>query len=539
MASYTDFGSKSVWVEAHQGGSFSAASRARRFFTGTDEIRACLGSEYFRINTQMAISPDSLGEIIQDEVTSAAPGNTVIAPIGIVEDENNETGRYFFLHYVDVGGTSTPSGVFVYDSPYDGELPSGTGVLNWDHQIPLPKYVEKSCRVVNIGFTSDSAEKPGRTFLYYILSSASASKIYVVQLPDPGDPASTEAPKLVASLSFLVDDRIYAVPSGDGLVTLYVGDHDPSHQKRTHAIVHDPKTNTVIRPEKIVAQGSIPFSRSYGACVGREYWNSSTTVVLLEADISWNEGGSFLPQARVAGLYTQGPGAQAETGSSWTVAIFSGNGYTLEDSVRIDSGDVFAWMGSTYATSLGGLSNVSVVPTMISRVGRLPEDLASKYGGRAEFDVSISYAVHFAVRPRVKDPVVEDVFVFRKDFSDIYNPAFGNNRITATPDHEVLNILGGPNSFRGIMGLLTPGTFEISAGSVENSQGFSISDGSVANRLDSWRVTDDNNASGEPGTPSAPSPPQNPSADTVHGVKASLISADRVFIVGWFHTGVL
>jgi len=149
-------------------------------FIGSGSVFAAIGSDSFRQDSHIAYNQAaSIGE----QIWSLSEVGDFVSTIGIVDDESNGVGRYFFMRYSNPGGTATPVAVSVYDSPFIDEVgPSSVVSDSWLPLVPLNSFVEQSMRVVNDGVNG--------TYLFYLAPTVEGnSQLNVVRLPDPGDPA--------------------------------------------------------------------------------------------------------------------------------------------------------------------------------------------------------------------------------------------------------------------------------------------------------------------------------------------------------------
>lgn len=544
---YSDYGNHETWIDALQGGSFCRVNRLSRFFTGSDDVFACLGSEFFRVDSQVAINDSVvLGTMILT-YSDVNEGVEKVSPVGIVEDEESEHGRYFLMKYVgDSEDVARPTTLVVYNSSYTAELDSVTIDDAWTPEFQLSFGTEQGMRVVNLGLV-DGGDSTGRTYLYYLESTPSATTIYYVNLPDEGEAVSTAAPVKVADLDLITKNRFYVVHVEGDIVALYVGDTDKAQARRTDVLIHNPVTNTVNFGPKTIAVGSIPFPQSYAACKGI----GDDLHIFLEPPSSWLAGwGTFLVDAPDTESELVPP-RRKSSGNSWVLASMIQGGRILEEQLLFDGTDVQPWMGSTGADFMGDKFRASVIPWFICRQTNPPEKFSSSHGISVTGDISHSYIFFTAVGIRNRSPEELITFVERVDNIADLRPAFGNSRATSSIENTSPPTFNGGQvpSQRTLTNLLVPGTFLIEPLQMTFVGEFNAltTIGSHAQRLDNWRLIDDNAPYGDPnlaGSTIAPPAPvgapgeHNACSDCAHGVKGDLFDGDLAVVVGWFVNGI-
>lgn len=543
---YSDYGNHETWIDALQGGSFCRVNRLNRFFLGSGDVYACLGSEFFRVDTQVGINDAvSLGTLIT-VYAGVGVGVEVVSPVGIIEDEESEHGRYFLLKYVgDALGTARPDSVIVYNSSYTAELDSVSIDTSWTPQFQLVLGAEQGMRVINLGLV-EGGDSTGRIYLYYLESTPSATTIYFIKLPDEGEAGSIEPPVKVVELDLITKNRFYVVHTGGDQVVLYVGDTDRAQVRRTEVLIHNPVTNTISFGPETLITGSIPFPQSYAACKGV----GDEVHLMLEPSSSWLAGwGTFLADSPDTETENVAP-LRRQSGNAWVLTSLIQGGRVLEDQLLFDGTDIQPWMGSTGADSMGDKFRASVVPWFLCRQSNPPGKFAVSHGVTLTTDESHVYSLSAAVGVRTRSPAELFAFVQRKDDISDLRPAFGNNRSTSNIEDSSPPTFSGGSvpSERPRTNLLVPGTLMIEPLQAVGVGNFNalMTIGSHAQRLDNWRMTDDNAPYGEPNLSGPILPPAIPSShsdhnacsDCAHGVQASLFDEDLGVVVGWFVNGL-
>lgn len=535
---YTDDGNHQTWVAAHQGGSYSRVSRTQRMFVGSRDIFAAAGGDSFRQDSHLAYdSATALGQQIPDAMTAGS----FISTIGIIEDEVTGHGRYFVMKYRDSGGTQKPQSVAAYDSPYTNELVGAALVDSWSPLVSLATFIEQSMRVVHTGLAAGS-------FLFYATQLPNRkSQINVVSLPDPGQPAHSDAPLTVASLDFEVVDRIYVVPR-NGTVWLYLGSSERSLSQKTYALEYDPHANKVTTSIREVVSDQLPFPRSYAACRGRSVFGEDPIHLALEPLRSWVQGAASSIDDDSNVRDTIPPAFRRVTGNAWVLASLNSNGYAVDDSVFFEGSDLKPWMGTAHADSQGGQMRVAAIPKFLERIAPPPDSYAANKT-TPQHDSSDAYVLQAQVVVRQEGLLTKQAFVYRKDNIEQIQPAFGNNRATSNVFDESPPDAGSGGSFedRKLTMLLVPGTILIEPQRAERVDSIppmrTVSP--VANRLRHWGLIDDSVFYGTPiaallgGLASLDPTDQDQSTDCIHGVQGDIFDPDLTVIVGWFTNGFL
>jgi hypothetical protein len=540
---YSDYGNHELWSSSLQGGSFCRVHQLYRYFYGFKDIYACIGSDNFRLDTQTKLNTNgSLGELLDGY--GDIPFNEVrVSPVGIIEDENSEHGRYFMMKYIgDAENRPTFTGLAVLNSEYGDELTSTTLDDAWIPQSTVIRGAEQGMRVVNVAGDEPAANS---TFLYYLESTAVATSVYFVAIPDAGEPASTVSPIKVATLDILAKNRFYAVPMEDGLVGLYVGDNDKAQTRRTVALVHDPRSGVVTTDPYTLIVDSLPFPRSYAGCRGR----GDEVHLILEPAASWREGWGTLESDRPDTEAEDVPPRMKSSGNKWVITSLIEGGRVLEDQIPFDGTDVQPWMGASWADSLGGRRRASVSPWFICRQTSPPEKFSDTHNSYVEEDTSYNYMLIATVGVRQQADDEENAFLQRADSITSLKPHFGNHRSTSgwvnTSDQPYVPGQSLPTE-RVLLDMMVPGSILLEPIETEPVGTFTpiITLGTQANRLDNWRLIDDNAPYGQTNTGVIPpaSPPEghsshNASTDCMHGAKASLFDDEYGVIVGWFYNG--
>lgn len=536
---YTDYGNHEAWTSALQGGSFCRVNRMYRFFEGTDDVRPCLGSDFFRLDSQISVNNSaSLGTIV-DDYSEQTPASTAMSPVGIVEDENSEHGRYFYLDYLaDGNGNMQVQSLKVADSSYTDELSVLSGVDSWVPPVTVEAGAELGMRVVNMG---RDLPAPNRTYVYYLETTATTSNIYFLGLPDSGDPASVAVPLKVAEIDVVTRDRFYVVYVRDNLVALYLGDSDRSQDRRTSLIVHDPTTNSVLFGPTVVSSGSIPFPQSYAACVGK----GDEIHMMLEPPASWRNGWATLNSDRPGSGGEAAAPRQKSSGNAWTLTTFIEDGTILEDQILFNGTDIQPWLGASSADSFGDRYRASVIPWFMGRQSAPPAKFAETFGNTPDFDTSCSYFLSASVGTRQPGTDEESNFLQRVDRIDDLRNTYGSHRSASNWENEISQP-NEPSDDRRKHNFLVPGTVMIEP--LEPAPvGLNIAMstlGTQAVRIDNWRLEDDDSSTGEPGPGflapvplNAHNPRHNPSTDCTHGVQAGFFDEGLAFVVGWFTNG--
>lgn len=491
-----------------------------------------MGSDNFRVDSQILVDPASpVGDLL-DSYTGVDPR---FSPIGIVEDENSEHGRYFMLEYADTGDTTLePTKVVVVNSAYDDELSaSSTVVDSWAPGVLINQGSEQGMRVINI---SGDTPAPERTFLYYLEERPTSTVVYYVRLPDEGEALSVEAPKIVAEIDTFSRSRFYVVHIEGNLVGLYVGDSEGTRTKRTMAMVHDPVANTLTTSPYTLVEDSLPYPRSYAACKGR----GDEVHIILEPSVSWREGWGSMDTS--PNNLTVPPELKS-SGNTWSIYSLIEGGRVIEDQLVFDGSDIQTWMGASWADASGGRHRASVIPWFMCRQTSPPSKFSSGYGIQPTEDNAFSYALTASVGTRQYVPADDLVFVQR--VGEV-NPTFGNHESTSSWQNSDSQAGIGSSADKAKFDLLVPGTILIEPLEAEASGTFApvSTAGTVANRLDDWRITDDNAYAGSPNAglyppvpPDELNPAQNPSTDCIHGVQANVFDESFAAIVGWFTNG--
>lgn len=491
-------------------------------------------------------------------------------PIGSFDDEISGVTRAIYGVY-ETSGTYRLTEIREAVIPFDDLTPS-LDQLVWAVPFTLPVGIQHSMRVatdsrlesgvLSYYGTADLLEDdqlPVCSWLYYILSSGDASRIYYVPInppvgfttPDGFDRG--QAPKLVCELPFAAEDRFYVVPSHEnpGRFILYIGDADRSPLRRTTVVVHEPSTGTVVRPAKVLIESASPFPRSYAAAPGRSEYNLPMTAVILEPDDSREGGGAIDLAQRHEAAFRTGYEWQP-SGSSWLLCSCVTDGYFLLDQQIIDNTQVAAYFGGGHAVNAGSWNKVRNWPTFLGRVEMPPPEvfdtsgvldgiLAAESVDADRPTISTEYMLHVSSGQRFDGDRAADAHRFRKGGSLLalgtYRPIFGGNQSETLLGSDL------PGLFPHYVG----GSLQLAhVGGVRLDDTFYASIGTVANRRDSWRL-DDENPFGWPGTSLAPNGSpldysfaaydalrKSASQDVVNGCKAALFAPDRVLIVGWY-----
>lgn len=533
---YSDDGNHQMWTDSHQGSGYSRVNRIHRFFVGSKEVLPSVGGDSFRVDSHAAHATTQIGEQILD---LSDAGASRVSTIAVVEDEHNGFGRYFCLEYDSEGGAMVPKRVKVYDSDYTAELEAVTVEDSWTPFVQLLPYVEQGMRVINLG----GAEK--RTFLFYLVPGPLSTKVNMVALPDPGVAASSAPPTEVIDLSFIVRDRIYVVQDSPSSVFLYIGDTERSPTQRTMVIRYDVDSKTVT-DNRVVVDGATPFPRSNTAARGRRQQDEVPVHLVIEPQSSWADSAGTNSDDFPSVDSEHAPLFRHTTGNAWKLLTVNQNGFTVEDTVTFEGSDIKPWLSGAEADAQGGQVRVAAVPRYLTRVSPPPEAYAALQSIPDE-DTSDVYIVHAAAMIRYQGIIEDDSFVYRQgqdDLSVFYRNVYGNSRSVSNvfegnpPDLDTTN--------RRDTTILVPGTILI-----ENAQSIPVSDlqpyrtiGTVANRLDAWRLEDNSTFHGEPyegaesDTGIAPTD-WDPSTDTIHGVQGDVFDEDRSIVVGWFTNGFL
>ncbi len=504
-----------LWVEPHQGGAYSGHNRVQRLWHGLTDLYPAIGSNQFRVATQLASTAGDLGEILTDPTTIPG-GQERVAAVGIVECPEQEAAFYYFAVYDDTG---RPIRVDYYRSPWSGELPVVAGAVftAWTAPYLLQVGAERSMRLVSVD---------GTVFLYYTLVSGTRSNLYMIELPQHGDPGSTEPAELVKTLDFRCSDRFYAVVtehSSGQRVSLYFGDVDLVTSRRTVVMTHNPVEHEIVRQPQQLVVGASPFPRSYAACLGARDDGLDAMILMLESQVSRHDGGA---QDLYAAPYDTETPETAESGNTWLVTVCAHDGTVVMSSMQLDGGELRSWFGASFGVDQGSVSKIRAQPHALFRLTTAGEK-------------STEYGLTAAVRMHLQGPTD---FAFRFDDGTLSarRQGFGNNVLLSTLYADTMDPNSGGGS-RNNVGLLVPGSLQLETlGGVRLDEGYLHTIGGASFKLDSWAITDDNNWFGQDNTGSPPGGAQigtdimNPAVNNVDGVKAASISPDTVFIVGWW-----
>lgn len=294
-----------------------------------------------------------------------------IVPQSLVTGENGEKAGYG--RYIALQDASGVVSFYTYDSFYFDEFDVNTIPAYapawrqaWNGTFDIPETAVNGMRSVTV---------QGRTFLYFIFGTTVSSRILVLELPSIIDILDTGAtaqdPGIVADLSFVADDRIYAVVLPNDRVALYVGDAEGSPVRNTSCVVHDPIANETVRPEKVVVQGQTPFSRSYAATLARVDYNLEQVLIALEPGQSREgSGGQAYYGAPELGLGSELPTDlfDAGTGSIWNLVTFVTDGYYLFDTISVTPDDVKPYFGGLASTYFGSKIRRRTKPHFLARL---------------------------------------------------------------------------------------------------------------------------------------------------------------------------
>jgi len=518
-----------------------------------------------------ATGPDALFGPIQigflydiSESVLFPPAPDAYVPIGIISDESIGVLRGIYGIYRDTQSNGERELVEIREVALFQQTPFAIpDLLVWDIPIPLPRGVEHSMRVVTLAqlsqdlldnlFTGINDPLPVLGFIYYVLSSGDSSRLYVVPISPPSgfifpdNYQRDQPPQLVAEFDFKIEDRIYVVRSTENWdrVIIYLGDGDSSPLRRTTVLVHEPLTNTVVRPPKVLIDGASPFPRSYAAAAGRSEWNLPMTSVLLETENSRDGGGAVDLASRLDSphriSYKWFP-----SGSEWLLCSFVTDGYNLLDQQTVDHTKVGPYLGGGHAVNSGSWNRVRAWPTFLGRLD-LPLDrrfFTSFEPGDTipdQFfrpDVSSDYMLHCSYGLDTPGDEASSQFVFRKaPFLSAPRPIFGANY---SETQLTANSTGLPMYVAGSIQLAH-------VGGVNTDETYYNPIGLASNRRDSWRLDDDTNPYGWPGPVLSPfgSPldqslfiyegnRRDAEHDWVNGCKAAVFEPDRVFMVAWY-----
>ncbi len=540
---YTDYGNHETWNSSLQGGSFCRLHRLHRFFYATDSIFAAMGSDNFRLDSQTTLNTANPLGLLITRYSDVGEGEFRYSPVGIVEDENSEHGRYFALKYVGgVDNDLSPTSLVVYDSPYLTELSAGAFVDSWVPQATIPLGAEQGMRVVNLGGDVPASD---RTYLYYLEPSATSTILYYVPLPDAGAGANVAAPVKVVELDILSKNRIYVVHIVDNTVGIYVGDNDRAQNRRTVAVLHNPVTNTLLQDPFTLVANAIPFPQSYAACQGR----GDEIHLVMEPLSSWRDGWGTHRSDRPDTEDEQVAPRHKSSGNEWVLYSLIENGRVVDDQMAFDGTDIQPWLGSSWADSMGGKTRVSVIPWFMCRQTHPPMKFHADYGlGPMSGDTSFAY--HLTASVNTRQNATSESFNFVQRTENVFNakPAYGNHRSTGLwTTNTDQPFAPNPVASRTAMNLLVPGVLMIEPLAAEQVGTFEpmTTLGTQANRLDSWRIRDQNAPYGQFNFSvlDPPAPPEkhnlfhNPSTDCIHGVQAGAFDVELGFIVGWFTNG--
>ncbi len=517
-----------MWTDSHPGSGYSRVNRVHRFFIGSKLVYPCIGGDTFRVDSHAGTAAVEIGEQLLN-LTDA--GASRVSTIGIVEDEVNGYGRYFALEY-DPDTTMKPLRVQVYDSAYTAELEAATVETAWEPFVELLPYVEQGMRVICLA---------GRTFLFYLVPSLINTRVNMIELPAPGSPTSAAPPSEVITLSFVVKDRIYVVEDSPTTVFIYLGDTEASPSQQTLLVRYDVVSKNVT-DSKVVQDGATPFPRSYAATRGRTQFGETPVHMVLEPQSSWAEGaGRSIDDFPSVGN-EHAPLFRQSTGSAWTIVTTNQNGSAVEDVVTFQGSDLKPWMGGAEADAQGGQQRAAAVPRLLTRVSPPPEAYSGLKSTPAS-DTSDVYILHAAAMIQYHGILQDDAFVYRQSRT-AYRNTFGNHR-------GVSNVFeGNPPDFdttnRRDSTILVPGTILIENAQTSLDSGFQPlrTVGSVANRLDSWRLDDNSSWHGRPefgseGDPGLTVTDQDPSTDAIHGVQGDVFDEELSVVVGWYAHGFL
>ncbi len=549
---YVDRGDHETYIPALQGGSFCRVHKLNRFFGGLDPLFPCLGSDYFRVDSQVYInSAGAMGPGLGSYFLN--DGSTALSPVGIVEDENTEHGRYFALRYNgNVAQNALPVDLVVYNSEYEHELDSTTIAVAWTPPFSIPQGFERGMRVVNLGLV-EGGDSSHRTFLYYLEPSASSTLVYALELPDEGEAASVIAPTLVTQLDFVAVSRFYVVPIGGDNVALYVGNRAKDAFRRTISFVHDPVTDVLSQTPSTLIEGSLPFPQSYAACVGK----GDEVHLFLEPTSSWLEGAGTRAEDRedVTEQDQFNPPIPAtidrHSGNAWTLVTLSNGGTIIQGQIPFSGNDLQPWMGASDADAMGGRFRASVTPRFLARQAPPPEKFKAGWGNVPANDISFCYTLFGSVGLRTKSGELNELesekFVQRELGTVSLAITYGNSRATSGVIFDEGPLVESVN-FREAVNLLVPGSLLIEPLATQGIGEFSplTTLGFIANRLDSWRLADDDapyGADGD-GTTTPPIPPE--ALSTFSTVSMAVGGAQAVWsarlnqaiIVGWFIGGI-
>ncbi len=532
---YSDDGDHQLWTDAHQGSSYSRVNKLHRFFIGSHDVYPAVGGDSFRLDSQVGLASLPVGEQL---LSLVSVGTARVSTVGVIEDEIEGCGRYFFMRYEGIGGSMTPTKLMVYDSPYTSELLPTSTLISWDPIVSLPPYVEQGMRVINLG------EAANRTFLFYLVPGSVSTKVNVVSLPDSGAPASTASPKEVIDLSFVVRDRIYVVQDTASRVFIYVGDTEKSPTQQTLMIHYDVDSEAVIG-SLVVKDGSTPFPRSYAVARGRTQHAETPVHMVLEPQSSWVEGAGRSIDDFPSIDNEHSPLFRQSTGNAWEMVSMEQNGTVVKDSVTFQGSDIKPWMSGAEADAQGGQVRVAAVPRYLIRMSPPPEAYAALQSTPTVDNCDV-YVVHTAAMIRYRGIREDAAFVYRLGTGSniLLRNTFGNHRGIANtfegnpPDLDTVN--------RRDTTLLVPGTILIEDSQTTQSDKFQPyrTVGTLAVRLDSWGLDDDSSFHGFPhtgldGSTTLVPTDWDPSTDAIHGVQGDVFDENLSVIVGWFVNGFL